>query len=538
MQVFSYISFSNFLMLLVCSEYAFRQRKGNKSAMISSLIYLCLSEWCFCISFFYLSDQFREAFFWYRLSSIGWISFPAFSLLFFLVVGNLVRKEQMPKICMLIFSVPAFFMVRVFLFQTPLLYTGFVRSSWIEGWSGVTRLGNVWLWLYIIYLFGYFLIGFWSVAKWGRESVYQSERKHSHVILLVCVSILMAGFFSDIVCPFFINHIPPVSGLALMAIAFETYYAAKHYHIFREPSVISAKTVLDYIGDPVIFFDERYRIIRINCAVTDVLGYSYKEIRQKEFSYLINGQKYNADNLKLLKKYRFFRSKTIEIRKADGSVMTALCSVSMVDNESDEFIGYILSLKDITDRVQMEKKILASNERYESLLAELNDAACYDQLTGLLNRRTFYKNLEAVAERQDFHGTVLIYGDLNGFKEVNDRFGHGVGDSVLVESARRLQDSIQDDGAVYRLGGDEFAMVLYGIVSEEKLQEQLACIRDSFRIPVNVGEGLLEIGIALGYVFLSEYGQNLNGAISAADRRMYEDKRKAKELQPDWSPDN
>jgi diguanylate cyclase (GGDEF)-like protein len=100
--------------------------------------------------------------------------------------------------------------------------------------------------------------------------------------------------------------------------------------------------------------------------------------------------------------------------------------------------------------------------RSESDLARLRSLSVTDELTGLLNRRGLIaegSRLCAAARRYRWDGAV-IYVDLDGFKAVNDRFGHAAGDALLVSVARALTDSVRQSDVVGRLGGDEFAVVL------------------------------------------------------------------------------
>ena len=97
-------------------------------------------------------------------------------------------------------------------------------------------------------------------------------------------------------------------------------------------------------------------------------------------------------------------------------------------------------------------------------IAHLREIATVDGLTGILNRRGFeteMRRLLARAERYGEHG-VLIYIDLDGFKPVNDNYGHTAGDAVLRHVATLLQNFVRDSDLVVRLGGDEFAVVLAG----------------------------------------------------------------------------
>jgi diguanylate cyclase (GGDEF)-like protein len=111
-----------------------------------------------------------------------------------------------------------------------------------------------------------------------------------------------------------------------------------------------------------------------------------------------------------------------------------------------------------TVAMEAKEQLVHQRERIEAL----ERLAHTDELTGLYNRRGFENRMRlalAEARRRDEHG-VLVYIDLDGFKPINDNFGHAAGDEVLRHMAAMLAASIRDTDAVARLGGDEFAMLL------------------------------------------------------------------------------
>lgn len=95
-------------------------------------------------------------------------------------------------------------------------------------------------------------------------------------------------------------------------------------------------------------------------------------------------------------------------------------------------------------------------------LSNLNHRATTDHVTGLLNRHAFFSELDQMVER-----SAVIYVDLDGFKAVNDQFGHTVGDRLLLAVAQRLSAAVNDGDSVGRLGGDEFAIACFGVAETE-----------------------------------------------------------------------
>ena len=154
-------------------------------------------------------------------------------------------------------------------------------------------------------------------------------------------------------------------------------------------------------------------------------------------------------------------------------------------------------------------------ERQQSLA----DEAMVDPLTGLANRRRITEELE----RSDTGATTLLLLDLNGFKEVNDRRGHHVGDLVLQVSAARLTAAVGDGPLVGRLGGDEFVVVLRDAAARDA-GRVVEAIRRAFAVPVERPEGPLTVGVSIGAASAARDRVVPQDLLALADARMYEDK--------------
>ena len=152
----------------------------------------------------------------------------------------------------------------------------------------------------------------------------------------------------------------------------------------------------------------------------------------------------------------------------------------------------------------------------------LNRAATIDHLTGVLNRRSFERRLLTMPVDGD-HPVVVAFADLDGFKEINDRHGHAVGDVVLETAAARLSGSVRGVDVVGRLGGDEFVVACPG-VGGEGLDELAARVRSAVEGPVVVGDAVVEVRLSVG-VALATDQHGLATVIERSDSAMYRDKR-------------
>lgn len=305
----------------------------------------------------------------------------------------------------------------------------------------------------------------------------------------------------------------------------------KECNIYNKSDKIKADMVLNSINDPVMFFDTEYKIIKINQAVTTVLGYNLKELYFQELNYILLNHEYNEENIRYLFKNKYIRNKEINLLTADGRVLNTVYSAVIVENKYNEFLGYIITFKDITDKKAIQNKIIENNKKYKKLVGKLSYAVKHDSLTGVFNRDAFYRKMQRLVYnyKKFQYDFAIIFADLNEFKSVNDTYGHHVGDEIIIESANRLQRCMDESGLVFRMGGDEFIMILSKTPLMGTIMETKNAIRESFLDTIFVDDLEIKIGIALGYAVFSESDEDLDTMIHKADALMYADKVKYKE---------
>ncbi|MFI6447917.1 diguanylate cyclase domain-containing protein [Kitasatospora sp. NPDC050543] len=120
-------------------------------------------------------------------------------------------------------------------------------------------------------------------------------------------------------------------------------------------------------------------------------------------------------------------------------------------------------------------------------------------------------------------GLAVLFCDLDGFKSINDRFGHNAGDAVLVEVARRLQQVVREGDTVARLGGDEF-VVLADSIGREEAKELAARLRNAIIPPMRIDGRAMRVGVSLG-IGWAGCGMSIEEVLHTADERMYDEKR-------------
>ncbi len=152
--------------------------------------------------------------------------------------------------------------------------------------------------------------------------------------------------------------------------------------------------------------------------------------------------------------------------------------------------------------------------------------ALIDDLTGLPNRQQIRCLLGEAIEAADRTGRscALLFADLDGFKPVNDRFGHPVGDTVLRIVARRLAAIVGDAGHVGRLGGDEFAIILGAVEDRQQVMELGNRLIAAIAEPVAFDRGEVRVGLSFGCVFAPAHGNTVDDLLIKADIALYQAK--------------
>jgi diguanylate cyclase (GGDEF)-like protein/PAS domain S-box-containing protein len=203
----------------------------------------------------------------------------------------------------------------------------------------------------------------------------------------------------------------------------------------------------------------------------------------------------------------------------DGTVRWLLHGAASVRGPDDVPAWYAVSAQDITERRRVEQEL-------RDISAQMTAQALLDPLTGLANRAMLEERLRQALARDARSGeaTGALFLDLDGFKAVNDRHGHAVGDAVLRTVADRLAAAVRPSDTVARLGGDEF-VVLVETASETALKALVERLTAEVRKPIVVRHLHLKVGVSIGMA-LSEAGDaDPHRLLAQADARMYDAKR-------------
>ncbi len=270
------------------------------------------------------------------------------------------------------------------------------------------------------------------------------------------------------------------------------------------------RTILQNTSDITVVLDEQLRIRYISPAVETVLGHRVRDLLGRRVGESIHpddrpaSERAVAEALADPKKPIHI---SFRIRDAHGETRwLEVRGRNLLANPAVR--GILVSARDIT-----EHKV------YE---AQIEQMAFYDALTGLANRRMLRERVEATLEELEREGGsfALVYIDLDRFKNVNDTLGHDVGDALLVQVARRLEEQTGPEDVLARLGGDEFGLLARRAGQEEVLELAQRLIH-ALRPPFVVEGHRIHVSGSAGIALFPNDGRTFDQLLRHADIAMY-----------------
>ena len=206
-------------------------------------------------------------------------------------------------------------------------------------------------------------------------------------------------------------------------------------------------------------------------------------------------------------------------------------------SEDGRVVGVLGVGRDITKIKQAEEKLKQTVEdlHQENLTRKkvedkIRYMAQHDPLTHLFNRHQFYEFGESIlgVAQQNKLKPALLFIDLDGFKAVNDTYGHCVGDSLLQSIAVRLKAIVSDSDILARIGGDEFAVLIVEELNDGFMCKRAEQIVSAFSAPFTIENHSINIGASVGVAFYPRHGEGLDELLKYADMAMYSAKDQGK----------
>ncbi|MDO8456902.1 MAG: EAL domain-containing protein [Burkholderiaceae bacterium] len=276
-----------------------------------------------------------------------------------------------------------------------------------------------------------------------------------------------------------------------------------------------AASVFGHAREGILITDPRGTIIDVNDAFTRITGYGRQEALGQNPRMLSSGRQdaaFYATLWRALKDQGHW-SGEIWNRRKSGEVYAELLTISAVRDTQGQVLQYVALFSDIS--------------AIKTHQSQLEHIAHFDALTNLPNRVLLADRLQQAMAQVLRRGRQLAvaYLDLDGFKTINDRHGHEVGDQVLVILAQRMKEALREEDTLARLGGDEFVVVLIDLVDTAACLPMLTRLLAAVAQPVPVGELTVQVSASLGVSFCPQ-AQDIDAdqLLRQADQAMYQAK--------------
>ena len=285
-----------------------------------------------------------------------------------------------------------------------------------------------------------------------------------------------------------------------------------------EEKLKRAASVFTHANEGIVITDGNASIIEVNETFTHITGYSNSDVLGKNPKIFKSGRhssEFYKNMWAEINKVGHWRGE-IWNRRKNGEIYPEMLTISAVKNV-DGMVQHYVSLS--TDITQTKK----AQEQLERI-------AHYDLLTNLPNRVLLAERLSQAMKQHtsDDRSLGVAFMDLDGFKEVNDRYGHDIGDQFLVEVSKRINRAIRQYDTLARIGGDEFIIIMGGLKNFHECEHVLKQVLKAAATPVSIGRLVAKVSASIGVTLYPQDNVDAEQLIRHADQAMYVAKQAGK----------
>lgn len=270
------------------------------------------------------------------------------------------------------------------------------------------------------------------------------------------------------------------------------------------------QAIMEANPDLLYVFNNKAELVQWNSSFARFFGKSPERLRYMHLSEFICEEERETATKRLLDVFtRESVALEVGLLRHDGVTVPYLCNGVVLRNANGEVSGFTGTGRDISDR--------------KATLEQMHRMAHFDVLTGLPNRALLSERLQYAISLSKRNGgrLALMFLDLDMFKFINDKFGHDVGDLLLKDAARRIQECVRETDTASRFGGDEFVVLLPSIESTEVVLKVAEKIRKSLCEPFEVAGHTFNISTSIGVAIYPEHGADERQLLKNADTAMY-----------------
>lgn len=279
-------------------------------------------------------------------------------------------------------------------------------------------------------------------------------------------------------------------------------------------------SVFDKVAVGIAIADTEGTLVEVNPCLADMVGIPVEELRGNSIYRFAHPEDVEAIHTILFDDLVPERKGTVRSERrmvrADGSVAWVAFSVTYVHGANGRADSLLAVVEDVTERHQLRE--------------ELDWQARHDPLTKLPNRRYLLEQLDSLSSGAHSADRVgLCFVDVDGFKEINDDYGHRIGDHVLLTIATRMSDKLAaHNGFIARIGGDEFVVLVLPPADDRSVQAIAEAVLSAMGDTITVDDHRIPISASVGAVVAEVSGTAAADLLDAADRELYRAKKGGK----------
>jgi len=480
-----------------------------KGAPVLAVVFLLGALWIGAGIKDLLSSSLQDKIICANLQFISYAFLPVFWLWLVLLYLGYSRRFEIIKM-LLLMVIPLATVVLAWTNDYHYLIRTNIFLEEINGFSFIASGYGPWFWVHVAYSYGLNLITILLLIVSSIQG--KKPKRRQSISLLAGIMITLLANLSYILYDFLFpkSGIPDYTPIAFGCSAIIIGVSILRDKLFNL-APIAREELFDTMNTGVIVLDELDRIVDMNRAASNIFGVEGKNVLRQSIKKLLvdwRERVYSKETGEHLK-----WEMNMEV---DGEQYCYELDLSNLFDRKHNLIGRLVVLYDITER-----------KRSEELLSY---TANHDSLTGLVNRQHFKEISEFILKPDGEIPALcaLLYLDLDNFKQVNDLYGHEVGDALLQETAVKMKEVLREKDTAARIGGDEFAILLADLKSEEEALQIAERLLHSFGEPVKINGISLKVTLSIGISFYPSDAQEIDALIKKADIAMYWVKNKGR----------
>ncbi|MEA4919796.1 MAG: diguanylate cyclase [Clostridiaceae bacterium] len=483
--------------------FAVRIRTLNNADYTRAAIMLCIAV-CFYILGYIMelsSQSSDQIIFWNRIEYIG---IPFVSALWLktalMYIGCYNRHKKLYFFA--IFIIP--FVTLILRMTNPYHHLYFASSYFINALGGLLFVKNSGPWMYVQMGHSSLMI-FMAMGLFIVDSVRRGERISGKIFLIVASSLFaVSGLGFSQIHPFGL----PIDYMALcLPITCAMVILAISKYDLLETKSIARSKVFEASRDAILIINRKNLVLDYNSSA----GYLFKkmniQLENRYMSVLLSGQK------DILRSLEADQASIVKLKVDNEERYYDITTENIDDHNS--LLGRIKTIRDVTETYKLNE--------------ELKKQAMTDELSVLSNRRAFIQTGKEWVQDAEKRGVSLhlLMMDLDHFKNVNDTYGHPIGDLTIRDFAQVLRNHFDSACLVARLGGEEFAVLLAGF-DDNKVEEVVnALLHNAEQHEYNYYGNRFHVTVSIGMT-KKKPGQELESMMSKADRALYQSKNRGR----------